>query len=463
MAPWSGKTLQATSPMKYFEFVTEPDDTLVYVEKYQDAIEPVSGQPGSAQNGRFLIWRDNARGDVSSPLTVFYTVGGTAQNGSDYQTLTSPATIQAGYWYVEIEVVPYADGSEFDENVTLTLQPPPPTYATYFIKRDQGTATVMIYDPQPPFTVVVERPRGPIGIDYHPVEQALLISDHFWDFGYPWNFTKIEKVGGTVECTPWSSVAGLWDEIKLTIVKTSAANFVLGDMFFGYKPANGSTRIGRIYRRTAPPYDVVAEMNWAVLNGETSPVHGGLYVDQTGLFNRDLIVVTGGEDFEGGRVWRITSNADHSSGTKTVFVEIPNTHLEGVITLPDDQQKYGPWAGMIITGAERHDPPLIYTIDTDGNVVQFAEGIAPEDFDIIPAGQNLYCNDGNAGKIYKVPAAYFAEYVGDLLITQAGEVRDFPAALFIFHWDGNRFVRKTVLPPEGVKFEHVAFAPIDLE
>ena len=94
-------------------------------------------------------------------------------------------------------------------------------------------------------------------------------------------------------------------------------------------------------------------------------------------------------------MWRITSNADQTSNTKTVFAEILNTDLEGVVSLPNDQQKYGPWAGKIVTGAERRLPvPFIYTIDTNGNVADFAEGIAPEDFDIIPAGQALYCNDG---------------------------------------------------------------------
>ncbi len=133
------------------------------------------------------------------------------------------------------------------------------------------------------------------------------------------------------------------------------------------------------------------------------------------------------------------------------------------MSLPNDQQKYGPWAGKIVTGAERRLPvPFIYTIDTNGNVADFAEGIAPEDFDIIPAGQALYCNDGEGGKIYKVPAAYFSECVGDLLITQAGEVWNYPAVLLVLHWDGSHFVRKSFFPPEGVMFEHVTFAPIDL-
>ena len=70
-------------------------------------------------------------------------------------------------------------------------------------------------------------------------------------------------------------------------------------MFFGYKPESGNTRIGRVYRSASPPNEVIAVMDWAILQNETSPVHGGLYIDQTGLFNRDLLVVTGGGVEEG--------------------------------------------------------------------------------------------------------------------------------------------------------------------
>ncbi|MGC8989828.1 MAG: hypothetical protein ACP5MD_06875 [Verrucomicrobiia bacterium] len=463
---WPGETFPATLPMKYFELAKQPD-TVVSIEKNDDAIEPTPGQPGSGKNGRFTIWRESANGDYSSSLAVHYTISGSAINGSDYQQIASVATIPSFSPLVLVEVAPISDdNNEFDETVTLTVQQTTPI--TYFIKRDEGAATVTIFDRQPQFAVVVQRSGGPIGIDYHPVEQGLLISDNWWYGGLPQNFTCIKKVNNQIQCIQWSQASGLDDEIKVATVKETVANFVCGDMFFGYKPAEGSTRIGRVYRSGN---DILFTLDWAVLEqqnppiAETCPVHGGLYIDQTGLFNHDLIVVTGGGHTEGGRVWRITSNADHSSNTKTVFAEVPNTHMEGVVTLPNDTAKYGPWAGRIVTGSETREPaPVICTIDQNGNVAEYAEGVAPEDFDIIPGGQGLYCNDGYSGLIYKVPATYFADYAGDLLVTQAGEVWSYPAALIVFHWDQGegRFQKKSILPPEGVQFEHVTSAPIDL-
>jgi len=314
----------------------------------------------------------------------------------------------------------------------------------------------------------------------------LLISDNYLSINDPlnhpgptWNFTKMWKINGSIEAVQWSSVQGLPDEIKVATVKKPVANFQQGDMFFGYKPVTGSTRIGRIYLSGG---QVVSDLAWAVLEqqnppiSETCPVHGGLYLDQTGIFNHDLIVVTGGVgDEEGGNVWRISSAPDHGSANIRRIAAIPNTHLEGVVTLPNDELKYGPWAGKILTGAERLTPPLIYAIVDDGtaaNVVSFQLGVAPEDFDIIPQGQNLYCNDPvNNRLIWKVPSWYFEDCIGHVIVTQAGEWGDTPE-LVIFHWDPEegRFVRKVICAPQydanhGVEtpsFEHVTFAPIEL-
>lgn len=246
-------------------------------------------------------------------------------------------------------------------------------------------------------------------------------------------------------------------------------------MFFGYRPAEGgATRIGRVYKSGET---VLADLNWAILQSEsiteTCPVHGGLYVDQTGLFNYDLLVVTGGGVGEGGRVWRTGSDANQHSQNIRVFVGIPTAqepaaHLEGVVTLPDDETKYGPWAGRILTGDESHSDqtgdPIIYAIDRNGAYQEFHLDVEPEDVDVIAAAHNLFCNEAVHGWIYKVPSWYFADCVGDVLVTQAGEWYK-PPRLVILHWDEEeqRFVQKVVVPPSEVSsFEHVTFAPIDL-
>ncbi len=68
--------------------------------------------------GRFTIYRD---GNIQ-PLTIAYTVGGSAVSGIDYQPLAGSATLAPGARSVDVEVIPLADGLlEPAETVTLHL------------------------------------------------------------------------------------------------------------------------------------------------------------------------------------------------------------------------------------------------------------------------------------------------------------------------------------------------------
>ena len=160
-------------------------------------------------------------------------------------------------------------------------------------------------------------------------------------------------------------------------------------------------------------------------------------------------------------VWTVDAQ-----GHPTLITNITTYHLEGAITLPNTNT-WGPLAGNIITGDEYFfddlgkQNPLIYAINTNGLVTSFQKEISPEDFDIIPAGQDLYCCAGT--NILKVSASLFTNYVGGLLITQAGEFYG-PGTLFIVNWDTNinDLVIRGITPPSGTDFEHVTFAPIQL-
>jgi hypothetical protein len=181
-----------------------------------------------------------------------------------------------------------------------------------------------------------------------------------------------------------------------------------------------------------------------------------------------LIAVTGNQPTEGGGVWRI-----HSPTNVTQLANITNNinpHLEGVVTLTNDPVEWGPWAGKIITGAESaldgnfNHQPLIHAIDTNGAVRSFMLDIEPEDFDIIPPNQDLYCVDFDNSAVVKLRRDYFTNYVGGLLITQAGEFDPVahPSKLFVVQWDNDttNFVIHSLTGPG--KFEHVTFAPINL-
>jgi hypothetical protein len=85
------------------------------------------------------------------PLTVYYTISGTAGNGGDYTTIPSSVTIPAGSTNISITISPRYDTSvEGDETVTLTLVSDPlytfvsPATATMTIA-DNPMAGVIVY------------------------------------------------------------------------------------------------------------------------------------------------------------------------------------------------------------------------------------------------------------------------------------------------------------------------------
>jgi hypothetical protein len=101
--------------------------------------------------------------------------------------------------------------------------------------------------------------------------------------------------------------------------------------------------------------------------------------------------------------------------------------------------------------------------DTNGVVVPYALGIEPEDFDLIPPNQDLYCADFNENVVLKLSRTLFTRYWGDLLITQSGDgVPGGSGALFIVHWDSARTTFQVHNISFVGQFEHVTFAPIDL-
>jgi hypothetical protein len=293
----------------------------------------------------------------------------------------------------------------------------------------------------------------PVGIDYHPPSQSLLVSYNFAS-GEPYNFARMYTNGSsaTLFVTNWSGVHGESDEIKLAVVKETANGFTMGDMYFANGIAGG---IGWLSADGA-----TSNLNWITLTSEPNHFRGSLCLDQSGSFGGDLIGVTG-ENFKtlGQSVWRI-----NSQGIASLLATIPAFHLEGIITLTNDVEKWGPWAGKAITGDETESPPPIYAIDPNGTVTTHFLGIGSEDFDIIPANQNLYCTDEDHQTILKVPSLFFTNYVGDLLITQSGDGQPGASpALFIVHWENSttNFIITPILHPGG-RFEHMTFAPIDL-
>lgn len=63
---------------------------------------------------------------ATSPVTINFTIAGTAINGTDYTTITTSVTIPAGQLCATIPIVPIADGvTEANETVKIIYQPGP--------------------------------------------------------------------------------------------------------------------------------------------------------------------------------------------------------------------------------------------------------------------------------------------------------------------------------------------------
>ena len=106
------------------------------------AIDASASEVPATDTGRVRI--DRIQADNSADLVVFYSVSGTATNGTDYKVLRGSVTIRASRASVAIAIRPIDDTIvEGDETVTVTLTPDPnyivgfPSSATVTIHSDE--------------------------------------------------------------------------------------------------------------------------------------------------------------------------------------------------------------------------------------------------------------------------------------------------------------------------------------
>ena len=409
-------------------------------------------EPPATQTGNFHLIRRSANN--TGPLNVFYTISGSATPGIDYTNIPGVLRFGPNEDTKEIYIEPLADNEiEFDEFVTLSLI----RTNGYVVDPAYESATISIQDALTNVFEVVMTNIWAVGIDYHPVTNALIVSTDPRVYDPPFFLqirTNIVFTNGAFVTNTliynWVTNATLQDEVKLAIVKNTSNGFTQGDMFFGpfdvgfigWASANG----------------ILCDNQWKVLTNETTEARfrGGFYVDESGSFGGDLIAVTGGGQDQGGEVWRINSSTN-ATRLVSVTTNLEHPHLEGVVTLTNDIAKWGPWAGKIVTGAESHKPPVILSIGTNGVIDYHYLGIAPEDFDIIRPNQDLYCTDQEHGLILKVSRNLLTNFWGDLLITQEGFNNP---GLNIVRWSGSNFITRRISYTNTM--EHSTFAPIDI-
>ena len=437
-----------TVDIGYHFFAVNANTTATIAATVTNATEGVSAP------GVFTVSRT---GSTSAALRVYYGVGGSAGNGVDYQTLPGFIDIPLNNVSATIQVQPIDDTDiELLESVTLSLI----LTNTYFVGTpDHATVTIQDNDDLSAPGAIATL-NAPMAIDYHPGNSSLIVS-YNWPTGTPKNLKRIDSTGGQSD---WSSLSGVGSsvgETKIGIVPLTAHNFNLGELYFGTGQA------GKIGKITADGSSV--NTDWATLTNSTqlagdTNFPGGLYIDQTDVFGGDLVVVThrdtGGTQGTGGGVWRVSASTNATRVAQLNDAAGNGIYLEGVLTLPNDSCKYGPWAGKILSCAETLN--LLFAIDVNGNSTSFDLGLAlPEALAVVVSDRNLFCLnfinlDRPHSTMLKIPKTLLTNFVGDIIV-----VEEQRPDLVVVHWDGVRFVTRHLSVSGATSLEPVAFAPIE--
>jgi hypothetical protein len=113
------------------------------------AFDALASETGT-NTGTFRLTRSGSATLLAAPLTVTYSITGTATDGTDYQNLPLTATFLANQSSVDVVVTPLADAtSEGSESVILTL-----TTVDPYDLGSPATATVSITDTDTPLISV---------------------------------------------------------------------------------------------------------------------------------------------------------------------------------------------------------------------------------------------------------------------------------------------------------------------
>jgi hypothetical protein len=150
---------------------------VVWVESDRNFNVPREPNPATSDDGQIGIFNFALSDVLSSNLTVIYTLSGTAINGDDYTSLPGTVTVLAGTQITNIIIEPREDSIvEFQEPVTITLV----LTNGYLIDPTRAKATMFITDNETcPFQTVATNVPAPVGIDYNPALQSLIVSVNF--------------------------------------------------------------------------------------------------------------------------------------------------------------------------------------------------------------------------------------------------------------------------------------------
>lgn len=291
------------------------------------------------------------------------------------------------------------------------------------------------------FEAITTEFNSPIGIDYHEYTSSVVLSVNY-PYGTP---VALERVASDGSHETFSSLTGVTDEVKIATARSgNEGGFTAGELFVG----NGAD--GQIVRISEDGGTI--DNPWVDLGAGTNGLmRGSLYVDRTGVWDGNLVVVT-----TVGQVWEIDS-----AGNAMLIVDV-GVHLEGLITVPDAPARFGPLAGTILCGAEEQG--LLYAIESDGTFTTYNVGVAVEDIDYVEPWENFFGVNYGTSRLIGVGGYNFLPIAGDILLTQETVTS---VGLFRLWWDGSALRTEELrADPSSAtigQWEHVTFADAGIQ
>jgi|GEM_PF-384136 len=359
----------------------------------------------SDSNGSFTV----AWTQLSGPAAVTFTPANTAVTVAKFSV--------AGTYLLQLTV---RDSQFTDSSTARVVVNPAPTVNQAPVVNAGANQTIALpsnVNTLPLSPTLIQLSNGTnaaTGLDYHPPTGKVLMSVNY-PTGKPFNFALLASDGSISQ---FSTISNLTDEVYLTVARDDGGGKSLGGFPAGtFFTGNGKP--GQVTRVTPDGSNI--QSPWVTLPNETGLLRGQLYIDKTGVWGGDLIVMTDGNPTT--NVWRIS--ADNSTfplpgtATKLASVNMGGT-AEGLVTVPNDTFRYGPWAGKILVGGENASG-FVYTIDKNGTVVQYKIGINAEHMNVIGTGENYFAagtNTGGTQTLFAIPAAELVSFTGDIIMQE---------------------------------------------
>ena len=252
----------------------------------------------------------------------------------------------------------------------------------------------------------------PIGLDEHEPSGRLLETRNY-PSGAGGNLALMSlpvfgspplRTVGSPPATPFSSLAGVREEINILTVKSGHSfGAPVGTVFV-------ADLTGLVRKLSA---DGSSVSNFAQLPSGGVGDNINLAMDSTGRWGGRMVASSGS-----GGLFLL----DAAGNVETVATGMGR--LQGVNFIPDDAARWGRFAGCIMAGTE--DASAIANALThlwcrasDGSISHETQrlGVRAEDIDVITDG-NLYAIDFNQGRIWGAEAGAFASLQGEMLLTQ---------------------------------------------